>query len=32
VAETFWAMTVSGELPANLAVSLGRAGAGLAWP
>jgi sulfonate transport system permease protein len=29
VAETFWAMTISGELPANLAVSLGRAGAGL---
>jgi len=29
VAETFWAMTLSGELPANLAVSLGRAGAGL---
>jgi sulfonate transport system permease protein len=30
VAETFWALTVSGELPANLAVSLGRAAAGLA--
>jgi sulfonate transport system permease protein len=29
VAETFWAMTVSGELPTNLAVSLGRAGVGL---
>jgi len=31
VAETFWAMTVSGELPANLAVSLARAVAGLAF-
>jgi sulfonate transport system permease protein len=30
VAETFWALTVSGELPANLLVSLGRAAAGLA--
>lgn len=30
VAETFWALTVSGELPSNLAVSLGRAAAGLA--
>jgi len=29
VAETFWALTVSGELSSNLAVSLGRAGAGL---
>jgi len=31
VAETFWAMTVSGELPSNLAVSLARALAGLAF-
>lgn len=31
VAETFWAMTVSGELPTNLAVSLARAAAGLAF-
>ena len=30
VAETFWQMTLSGELPANLAVSLVRAAAGLA--
>ena len=29
VAETFWTLIASGELPANLAVSLGRAGAGL---
>ncbi|CAN5181097.1 ABC transporter permease [soil metagenome] len=29
VAETFWAMTLSGELPTNLAVSLARAGVGL---
>lgn len=28
VAATFWAMTVSGELPANVAVSVARAGAG----
>lgn len=31
VAETFWALTVTGELPSNLAVSLLRAGAGLAF-
>jgi len=31
VAKTFWAMTVSGELPANLAVSLARCLAGLAF-
>ncbi|MET0274427.1 MAG: ABC transporter permease subunit [Phenylobacterium sp.] len=31
VAETFWAMTASGELPSNLAVSLARAAAGLAF-
>lgn len=31
VAETFWAMTASGELPSNLAVSLARAVAGLAF-
>ncbi|MEW5686959.1 MAG: ABC transporter permease subunit [Pseudomonadota bacterium] len=31
VAETFWAMTVSGELPSNLAVSLLRALAGLSF-
>src|SRR6202008_5058894 len=30
VAETFWQMTLSGELPGNLAVSLARAAAGLA--
>lgn len=30
VAATMWSMTVSGELPHNLAVSLGRAAAGLA--
>jgi sulfonate transport system permease protein len=30
VAETFWGLTVSGELPYNLLVSLGRASAGLA--
>ncbi|MBW8860519.1 MAG: ABC transporter permease, partial [Caulobacter sp.] len=30
VAETFWSMILSGELPGNLAVSLGRAGTGLA--
>jgi len=30
VAATFWQMTASGELPANLVVSLGRALAGLA--
>ena len=29
VAETFWSMIVSGELPANLLVSLGRAATGL---
>ena len=29
VAETLWAMTISGVLPYNLTVSLGRAGAGL---
>jgi sulfonate transport system permease protein len=29
VAETFWQLTVSGELPSNLVVSLGRAFAGL---
>lgn len=29
VAETFWQLTVSGELPSNLVVSLGRAAAGL---
>ncbi|MBO9710163.1 MAG: ABC transporter permease subunit [Caulobacter sp.] len=29
VAETFWTLTVSGELPSNLAVSLARAGAAL---
>jgi sulfonate transport system permease protein len=29
VAETFWQLTVSGELPSNLIVSLGRAAAGL---
>ena len=29
VAKTFWSMTVSGELPGNLAVSLGRAATGL---
>ena len=29
VLETFWSLTVSGELPKNLAVSLARAGAGL---
>ncbi len=29
VAETFWALTISGELPANLLVSLARAAAGL---
>lgn len=31
VAETFWSMAVSGELPANLLVSLARAAAGLAF-
>ena len=31
VAETFWAMTASGELPSNLAVSLARALAGLSF-
>jgi sulfonate transport system permease protein len=31
VAETFWAMTVSGELPSNLVVSLARAAAGLGF-
>ena len=31
VARTFWEMTVSGELPSNLAVSLARAAAGLAF-
>jgi sulfonate transport system permease protein len=29
VAQTLWSMTISGELPANLLVSLGRAGVGL---
>ncbi len=29
VAGTLWSMTISGELPSNLLVSLGRAGAGL---
>ena len=29
VASTFWSMTVSGELPANVMVSLGRIGAGV---
>ena len=29
VAVTLWSMTISGELPSNLLVSLGRAGAGL---
>jgi sulfonate transport system permease protein len=30
VAQTFWSMILSGELPGNLAVSLGRAATGLA--
>jgi sulfonate transport system permease protein len=30
VAETFWQMILSGELPGNVAVSIGRAAAGLA--
>jgi sulfonate transport system permease protein len=30
ILQTLWSMTLSGELPSNLLVSLGRAGAGLA--